>query len=97
MSKSDLDHALVAVSDDLDALGEGLANLAGRLEAMQSEIEDTREAVRTVAAKADQILEVLRRVVPRLDRIDEIDEIGGRLGRLEVDFARSRIHAIGDR
>jgi len=83
-----LDLALDAISHDLDALGAVTGDLAGQIEAVQAEVEATRDDVR-------EILRMLRdRVLPKLDRIGEIDELRGKIGRVEVDIERAGLHLL---
>ena len=92
-----MQDALVAISKDLDGLGDAVVDLAGQIEAVQVEVEDTRDDMRrahlAINGKLDALHDLIRdRLIPRLN---EIDELRGKVGRVESDVQRAGLHLVG--
>jgi hypothetical protein len=85
---TDVDLALVAISQDLDRLTEITAEEAGKREALAELVSATRDDVRDFGGKLDEILRFVR---GNADRLNEVDELRGRVARVEVDVARARL------
>ena len=77
----DLDVALVAISDDLDAMVEEVATIAGQQVQLAQDFRDGRQDMRGIDHKLDVLLDLFRTQV--FPAIQEIPEIRRRIAYLE--------------
>lgn len=85
MPKTDVELALAAISEDLDRHVELIAELEAKHVATFDLCVDTRDVLRRVEGKIDEILGFVR---PLADRLPELDELRGRIARVDAEMQR---------
>jgi predicted nucleic acid-binding Zn-ribbon protein len=89
-----LDEVLAAVSEDLDALGDEIANVSGRIEEVATLAEDTRDETRAMVHKLDTLIDLIKLQV--LPVVQEVPALRRRVVDAEDRVARLRLVGIRD-
>lgn len=85
-SRVNLDVALLAISTDMDQMGEEIAGVAGEVATLALAQRETNLKIDKTNAKLDTLLDLIReRVLPQ---VDDVDNLRRRLVLAEDSLAR---------